>query len=107
MSKIAIVILAGTEGRESGSRVTNALTAAKEMKEAGKDVKVFFDGAGTAWIPELEKEEQKRHKLYMAVKEKVSEVCSFCAESYNVKEEVAKTNVKLSDDYMVILVLTT
>jgi hypothetical protein len=47
MAKAAIVVLAGTESHADLGRVTNALEAAKEFEEAGDDVEVIFDGAGT------------------------------------------------------------
>jgi hypothetical protein len=56
----------GTCSWNGGVR-TWQLEAAKELKEGNDDVRVVFDGAGTAWVPELAKKERKAHGLYAAV----------------------------------------
>ena len=48
MPKLAVVLLAATDTPEAMGRMANALTTAKEFHDAGDDVKVTFDGAGTA-----------------------------------------------------------
>lgn len=47
MPKAAIVVLADTETHEGLGRVVNALEAVKEFQDAGEDVQLIFDGAGT------------------------------------------------------------
>ncbi len=47
MAKAAIVILAATESYADLDRLTNALQAAKEFEEAGDELEIIFDGAGT------------------------------------------------------------
>lgn len=49
MSKAAILVLADTETHADFGRVVNALVATKEFKDAGDDVRLIFDGAGTQW----------------------------------------------------------
>lgn len=49
MSKAAILVLADTETHADLGRVVNALVATKEFKDAGDDVRLIFDGAGTQW----------------------------------------------------------
>lgn len=99
MSKVAIVVLAGTETHEGLARVVNALEAAKELKEGGDDVRVLFDGAGTAWIPELAKEEHRAHRLYAAVADRIAGVCAYCAAAFGVKDAVAARGVHLASEY--------
>ena len=60
MPKAAIIVLADTETHGDLGRVVNALEAVKELKEAGDEVKLIFDGAGTQWIPKLS---EKAHRL--------------------------------------------
>lgn len=81
MAKVAIVVLAGTEGHENMARVTNALEAAKEFKEAGDDLELIFDGAGTQWIEKLEEEQHDLHEVYSQVSAE-SKACSFCASAF-------------------------
>jgi hypothetical protein len=53
MAKVGVVVLADTETAGDLGRVVNALITAREAKEAGDDVTVIFDGAGTKWVGEL------------------------------------------------------
>jgi hypothetical protein len=34
------------------------MIAVKELKQAGDEVQVYFDGTGTKWLEELSKEDQ-------------------------------------------------
>lgn len=99
MLKVAIVILADTETHEGLGRVVNALEAAKEFKEAGDDVRIVFDGAGTKWIPALASPDHKIHGLYRAVGDKVAGVCAFCAGAFGAKAGVEATGVPLVSEY--------
>lgn len=50
MTKVAIVVMADTETHGDLGRIANALTTTKEFEEAGEagdEVTVIFDGAGT------------------------------------------------------------
>ena len=99
MSKIAIVILTDTEGHESLGRIVNALTAAKEFKEGGDDIKIVFSGTGTKWIDQLAKRSHDLHGLYSEVKSQVAGACSFCAGAFGVADSVQSAEVKLLDEY--------
>ncbi len=99
MNKVAIVVLADIETFEALGRVVNALQAVKEFKAAKDDVQLIFDGAGTKWIVELSKPEHKYKDLFDAVKDKVTGVCSYCANAFGVKEGVQKSGCPLTEDY--------
>lgn len=100
MIKVAIVVLADTETHGDMGRVTNALVAAKEFREAGDDVKLIFDGAGTKWIAELSKPEHHDHELFEAAREKKhTGACSFCAGAFGAKDSVMACDVPLLDEY--------
>ena len=99
MAKVAIVVLAGTETHEGLGRVVNALEAAKELKEGSDDVRIIFDGAGTAWIPELARKEHKVHALYAAVSDRIAGVCAYCADAFGVKDAVVAQGARLADEY--------
>ena len=45
-----------------GHPIVNAMTIAKEFKEAGDEVSLIFDGGGTTWIPELASDEHRAHR---------------------------------------------
>ncbi len=99
MSKVAIVILTDTEGGDALGRVVNAMTAAKEFKEAGDDVKVLFSGTGTKWIGELAKSEHTLNPVFLELRGNIAGACRFCAEAFEVSETVQSCGIKLSDDY--------
>src|SRR5919198_4557075 len=64
MPKAALVVFAGTEGREGIGRVVNALVTAKEFKETGDEVTIVFDGAGTTWIGTLVDPSHRYHDAF-------------------------------------------
>lgn len=99
MAKISIVVLADTETHGDTGRVANAITTARESKEAGDEVEIIFDGAGTRWIPELENEDHKMHSSFEAVRDTVTGACEFCAGAFGVKEAVRSAGVPLLDEY--------
>ncbi len=99
MSKVGILILADTESHADMGRVSNALVIAKEFKEAGDDVKIIFDGAGSKWVAKLADTESPLNPLYSAVQDKVDGVCSYCAAAFGVKESVETCGVECLGDY--------
>ena len=82
MLKAAAIVFADTGSPEGLGRVMNALTTAQEFKDAGDDVLVVFDGAGTKWIAELSRENHKYHQLFEDVRDVVGGACSYCAEAF-------------------------
>lgn len=99
MSKIAIVILADTAGPGDFGRAVNGLMTAKEFKEAGDEVQIIFDGAGTKWIGKFNEEGSKYLPLFESVKDKITGVCGYCAGAFKVKDDAASNNINLIDEY--------
>src|ERR687887_450532 len=99
MPKAALVVFAGTDGREGIGRVANALVTAKEFKEAGDDVTIVFDGAGTTWVGALADPSHRYHGAFEAIKDHVAGACSYCASRYGVKDEVEAAGIALLDEY--------
>lgn len=99
MAGAASIVFADTDTREGLGRVVNALTTAKEFKEAGDEALVIFDGAGTKWVAELSREDHKYHGLFEDVRDVVGGACSYCASAYGVKEQVEQAEVKLLEEY--------
>ncbi|MGG2198231.1 DsrE family protein [Paenibacillus sp.] len=87
MKKIAIIVHASEA--ELG-RALHSLLYAKELHEAGHEVKVFFDGAGTVWVKKFEDPASDFNPLYKAVKNLglIAGVCEYCAHAFGVKDEV-------------------
>lgn len=84
MSKTAIVVFSdpktGTE--EALGRVFNGLAAAFDFKEAGEDVKIIFQGAGTRWPEHLQKTDHMLNTLYKAVEDKIEGVSCGCVDAF-------------------------
>jgi hypothetical protein len=99
MPKAAIVVLADTEDHEDLARVTNALIATKEFKDAGDEVTLIFDGAGTKWPGELAEEDHRHHRLYEEVKDTIHGACAYCARAFHTEEHVREAEVPLLDEY--------
>jgi hypothetical protein len=98
MTNAAIFILAGTEGHENVGRLVNGLEAAKEFVDAGDDVEVIFDGAGTEWVEELEDPDSDYHELYQAVRGDVG-VCDYCSSAFGVEDAVDEAGLATLDDH--------
>lgn len=99
MAKVGVVVLADTEASGDFGRAVNAMLTVKELKEAGDEVKLIFDGAGTKWIPVLNAEDHKYHQLFQSIQDQIAGVCSYCAKAFGVKDQVAATGIKLLEEY--------
>jgi hypothetical protein len=99
MNKVAIVVLADVETHGDLGRVVNAMVAAKELKAAGDDVQLIFDGAGTQWLGLLSDSKHSSHRLFAQVRDVVSGACGFCAHAFHAEDGVAHAHVKTLDDY--------
>lgn len=97
--KAAIVILADTETKESLGRAVNALTAAKEFKDAGDEVRVIFDGAGVKWPAAFAKPDQKYRELFESVRDKVTGVCEYCAGAVGVADRIREAEVPFAGEH--------
>ena len=99
MAKIAIVVFSDTEGMEALGKLSNAFVLANEAVDNNDDLKIIFEGAGSKWIGELEKEDHKLNKLYISLKDRITGVCKFCADAFGVKSQVEKAGISLLDEY--------
>lgn len=99
MAKVAILVLAGRETRADEARVANALTTVNELKEAGDEVTLIFSGAGTRWVSGLSNSDHPLSDAFDMVKDKVTGVCSACAASFGVEEEVQASGIPLIEEY--------
>jgi DsrE/DsrF-like family len=85
--KTAIVVFsdpkAGSE--EALGRVFNAMATAYDYKHSGKDVSIYFQGAGTRWPAELSKSDHPGHKLFKEVQDAVAGVSCGCADVFGAE----------------------
>ncbi len=99
MAKVAIVVLADTETHGDLGRAANALTSAKEFKQAGDETTIIFEGAGTKWVAELSSPDHQYHEAFNEVKDQVAGACSYCSAAFGVKEEVEASGVPLLEEH--------
>ncbi len=99
MHRVALIILAGTDARGDLGRVVNALEAAREFHEAGDDVRIVFDGAGTRWLGELTSPGHRYGPLLAAVRDAVYGACRYCAAAYGVQETIQAQTIPLLADH--------
>jgi len=81
MNKTAIIIVSDPKSGadESLGRALNGLAAAYDFKQAGEEIKILFQGAGTRWPEVLQKEDHPAHKIYQAIEDKIEGVSAACA----------------------------
>ena len=99
MQKVAIIVLADTESLEALGRVANALMTVHEFKDAGDEVQLIFDGAGTKWVGQLSDPGHQYHDVFQRVRDRMSGVCTYCADAFGVSEQVRDAGATLTDEY--------
>ena len=99
MAKACVVLLADTDTHEAMGRMANALTCAKDFVDAGDAAVLIFDGAGTKWVPELDAQDHRYHRIYAELQDHIAGACSYCAKEFGVKEKIESSPVKLLSEY--------
>lgn len=93
MSKVAIVVLTASDTPEGRGRMVHAMYSARELKEAGDEVKLIFDGIGVTWLEAFAKREdnftQHYGETFDAIKDTIMGACNFCAMvRFDIKDTV-------------------
>lgn len=97
--KIAIIILSDPKaGEEALGRVFNGLATAHEALQAGDEVEVVFNGAGTRWPEELTKVSHPANGLYNDVRETVKGASCGCAAVFGATKGVEACGLPLIKD---------
>lgn len=103
MVKVVIILLAEPGTEDSMGRAAHSLIYTKELNDKGHDVKLVFDGGGTAWIRRIAEDDNPLNPLYLELKEAgvIEGVCHFCATAFGDKiENIDKEGLKLLGDYI-------
>jgi hypothetical protein len=98
MSKYAFLI---NSSLDEPAPLANTLEYARKLDDAGHDVVVFFDGAATQWIPELEtNEDLLPHDAYADVRARglIGGACGFCASFFEVDRAIEKVEITIDGD---------
>ncbi len=100
VAKYAIVVTSEhSEGNPGGQgRMVHALSAAKEFKEAGEEVTLWFHGVGVTWLAAFEAryDQFTRHYggLFDELRDSIGGACDFCAKKrFGVAESAERLGV--------------
>jgi len=95
--KLAIIILSDPKSgsEEALGRVFNALAVAHAGLQAGDEVEVVFNGAGTRWPAELTKVSHPANAVYNAVREVVKGASCGCAAVFGATKDVEACGLPL------------
>lgn len=97
--KTAIVVMSDPKaGEEALGRVFNALAMANTAVQAGDNVEVVFNGAGTRWPEELTKPSHPANALYNAVRGAVKGASCGCAAVFGATDGIKSSGVSLLTD---------
>ena len=99
MTKFAIFVFADPETKDGLGRVVNAMEAVKELDGAGHDVRLYFDGYGTACPAILSDESHIAHGLFESVHQNIVGACTFCATAFGTKTGIQKCSIALINEY--------
>jgi hypothetical protein len=87
MNKVAIFIFSDPKnGEEALGRAFNGLAAAYDIKQAGGDVSITFQGTGTRWPALITQTDHPLNGLYNLVKGSVTGVSCGCADVFGAAE---------------------
>ena len=86
MRKFLIILQASAAEYSGWARALHSLLYAKELKRAGHEIVLLFDGSGTEWARALQNPAHEHHVHYEAVKKMgvVEAVCEVCAGVFKV-----------------------
>lgn len=103
MAKIAVILHAEPGTPDSMGRAAHSLIYSKELKEAGHQVRLIFDGGGTGWAVEMNKQEHLLNPLFRVIQDfgLVEGACDYCIGAFGVdKEKVREAKVNFISEYM-------
>lgn len=97
--KVAIVIMANLADASGKSRVFRGLMFARELKDAGDDVTMVFDGSGTQTLATITEPGSRFEHIVEGIHDKIAGACKLCAKSYGVLEKLESQDYPLLADY--------
>ncbi len=95
--KVAVVVYA--EVSRERARVYRALLTALELLEAGDDVTVIFDGAGTETLAAISDPGHRYHSLAESLRGVIGGACGSSARMLGVADDVLAAGYPLLTDY--------
>jgi hypothetical protein len=98
--RTAVVILSDPESGGDGAlgRTFNALALALDLDQAGRDVEVIFQGAGTRWPGRLADPTHPVNGLFEAVRHTIAGASCGCAQLFGAEADVTACGITLLTD---------
>jgi hypothetical protein len=98
--RTAVVVLSDPEhgGDEALGRTFNALALALDLDQAGHEVEVIFQGAGTRWLGVLADPTHPVNGLFEAVRHTIVGASHGCALLFGAEQDVTANGIKLLTD---------
>ena len=84
--KVAVVIYEST--KTGDARAYRGLKTALELKAAGDDVTVLFDGSGVETLAAISDAANPMHALVEALRGEIVGACSFCAKAHKSADAI-------------------
>lgn len=106
MQKFAIILQAGPGTHESHARMFHSMVYSRELRDAGHDVQLIFDGAATEWLAHWgdpqDADDRAMGGLFTQLKDAglAYAVCDFCSGAFKVRDKLQATGEPLSAEYM-------
>lgn len=98
----AVVVLSDPDGGDEAlGRTFNALALARDLDQAGQDVQVIFQGAGTRWPGRLADPTHPVNGLFEAVRHTIAGASCGCAQLFGAQQDVTACGIKLLTDNQV------
>jgi hypothetical protein len=99
IAKAAVVILADTETHGDLARAVNALETVNKFMEAGDEVVLIFDGAGTRWGGRAEQAGPSLARALPSGRGPDRGSLCHCPAAFGVRESVQQAGVPLREEY--------
>jgi hypothetical protein len=106
LGKFAVILQAGPGTHESHARMFHSMVYAKELYEAGQEVRLIFDGAATAWLAKWGQPQNDDDRAMGGFFTQLKNagvayaVCDFCAAIFKVREQLRSSGEPLSSEYL-------
>ncbi|MEU4315990.1 hypothetical protein [Nocardia sp. NPDC024068] len=98
-TKTAVLVMSDPHGGDEAlGRMFNALAAAYDFDQAGDEVRVQFQGAGTRWPELLESPEHPAYEVYQAVRHTIAGVSCGCSDLFGGGDGARAAGLELIKD---------
>lgn len=98
MSELKVAVVIYESIKTGDARAYRGLKTALELKEAGDDVTVLFDGSGVETLAAISDPTNPMNGLAQALGENIVGACSYCAKAHKSADAIVDAGWTLLDD---------